>query len=144
MALPGTGKSFEQFRADDLECRQFALAQVGGGSASQTATESGLKSAVVGTVVGALAGAAIGGHNASGVGAGTGLLVGSMAGIGAADTSAYRSQQGYDTAYIQCMYAKGERVPVSGQFIMNPGQAAPMPPPVYSYPPPSGYQAPSR
>ena len=24
MVLPGSGKSFEQFRADDLDCRQFA------------------------------------------------------------------------------------------------------------------------
>ncbi len=146
MALPGTGKSFEQFRADDLDCRQFALSQVGGVSASQAAVDSGLKSAAVGTAIGAVAGAAIGGHQGAGAGAGTGLLVGSMAGIGAADASAYRSQQHFDNAYIQCMYAKGERVPVSGQFIMNPGQAAPSvmlpPPPGYPPPPPSGYPPP--
>lgn len=149
MALPGTGKSFEQFRADDLECRQYALAQVGGVSASQAATESGLKSAAVGTAIGAVAGAAIGGHQGAGAGAGTGLLVGSMAGVGAADASAYRSQQHFDNAYIQCMYAKGERVPVSGQFMTNPSQVTPPPPPGYPPPPstlipppPSGYPPP--
>ena len=30
MALPGTGKTFDQFRADDNSCRQFAFQQVGG------------------------------------------------------------------------------------------------------------------
>lgn len=25
MAMPGSGKSFDQFRADDADCRQFAL-----------------------------------------------------------------------------------------------------------------------
>jgi hypothetical protein len=29
MALPGSGKTFDQFRADDGSCRQFALQQVG-------------------------------------------------------------------------------------------------------------------
>ena len=150
MALPGTGKSFDQFRADDLDCRQYALAQVGGVPASQMAMESGLKSAAVGTAIGAVAGAAIGGHQGAGAGAGAGLLMGSMAGVGAADASAYRSQQYYDNAYIQCMYAKGDRVPVSGQFQANPGQWVPPPPSAYPPhpssslppPPPSGYPPP--
>ena len=30
MALPGSSRSFEQFRGDDFECRQFANNQVGG------------------------------------------------------------------------------------------------------------------
>ena len=30
MALPGTGKSFDQFRADDGSCRQYAFEQSGG------------------------------------------------------------------------------------------------------------------
>lgn len=138
MALPGTGKSFEQFRADDLDCRQYAFSQVGGVSASQAASDSVLKSAAAGTAIGALAGAAIGGHQGAGAGAGTGLLVGSMAGIGAADASAYRSQQHFDNAYIQCMYAKGDRVPVSGQFMANPNHGSPsgFPPPPPGYPPP--------
>ena len=33
MVLPGTGKSFEQFRSDDLQCRGYAQAQLGGASA---------------------------------------------------------------------------------------------------------------
>ncbi|HDR9525946.1 TPA: hypothetical protein QDC08_005274, partial [Burkholderia stabilis] len=40
MALPGTGKSFDQFRADDGSCRQYAFEQSGGVSAGQAATAS--------------------------------------------------------------------------------------------------------
>ena len=57
MVLPGSGKSFDQFRADDFDCRQFASAQTGGTTPSQAATDSGVTSAAVGTVVGAAAGA---------------------------------------------------------------------------------------
>lgn len=114
MALPGTGKSFDQFRADDIECRNYAQVQMGGTTTNQAANDAALKSAVVGTAVGAVAGAAMGGHEGAGVGAGTGLLVGSMAGAGAAGSSAHGIQRQYDSAYIQCMYAKGDKVPVSG------------------------------
>jgi len=129
MALPGTGKSFDQFRADDFECQQWAMSRVG--APAEAAGESGLKSALIGTAVGALAGAAIGGHQGAGTGAGTGLIVGSLAGVGAADTSAYGAQRMVDQAYIQCMYAKGQRVPVSGQFVSMPAA-----PPAGNYPPP--------
>lgn len=141
MALPGTGKSFEQFRSDDADCRQYALSQIGGAGANQAAADAGVRSAAVGTVVGAIAGAVIGGHEGAGVGAGTGLLVGSMAGAGAAQSSAYGTQRNYDNAYIQCMYAKGHRVPVSGAITRGRVQA----PAGASYPPPPpGYAPPPR
>ena len=35
MALPGTGKNFDQFRADDYSCRQYAFGQVGGTTAQR-------------------------------------------------------------------------------------------------------------
>jgi len=132
LVMPGTGKSFDQFRADDADCRQYALSQTGGATANETAVESGVKSAAVGATVGALAGAAIGGHQGAGVGAGMGLLVGSAAGAGHA--SGYGAQRRYDNAYIQCMYAKGDRVPVSGQMMSAPSRTANPPPP----PPPPG------
>ncbi|MGB5080920.1 MAG: hypothetical protein WBO23_09270, partial [Burkholderiales bacterium] len=53
MVLPGTGKSFDQFRADDFDCRQFAHYQVGGKEAEQAAGDSVAKSAALGTAVGA-------------------------------------------------------------------------------------------
>lgn len=148
MALPGTGKNFEQFRSDDAECRQFAQHQIGGTDANQAAADAGMRSAAIGTVVGAVAGAAIGGRDSAGVGAGTGLLVGSMAGTGAAQGSAYATQRNYDNAYVQCMYAKGQQVPVSGALARSRVQApaeraAPTPPPGASYPPPPpGYGSP--
>jgi DNA/RNA endonuclease G (NUC1) len=53
----------------------------------------------------------------------------------------YETQQYYDNAYIQCMYAKGHQVPVSGQFPnTTPQQSAPsssnIPPPPPGLPPP--------
>jgi hypothetical protein len=114
LALPGTGKSFDEFRADDDECRRYASAQVGGGTANDAAVNSGVKSAMVGTAVGVTAGALLGGHSGAGFGAGSGLLIGSAIGAGTGESSGYNLQQRYDFAYIPCMYAKGHRVPVSG------------------------------
>ena len=129
MALPGSGKRFERFRLDDLDCRQYAQTLMKGQTPSATGTDSGVKSAVVGTVVGAAAGAAIDGKHGAGVGAGTGLVVGSVAGLEASRVSAFSAQERYDTAYIQCMYAKGHRVPVKGTFATKPAGTLPPPPP---------------
>ncbi|HLQ25131.1 MAG TPA: hypothetical protein VK138_04550 [Acidiferrobacterales bacterium] len=135
LALPGTGKSFDQFRNDDGVCRQYAYEQLGGKTPNQASSESAARSAAVGTVGGAVAGAAIGGRNSAAAGAGTGLLIGSLAGISAADASAYGTQRRYDYSYEQCMYAKGHRIPVSGRFIVKSDHASSpaLPPP----PPPS-------
>ena len=114
LALPGSRKTFDQFRFDDGDCRRFASAQVGGASGGEVATDSGVKSAAVGTGVGALAGAAIGGGRGAATGAGLGLIVGAIAGVDAGDRSSYSLQQRYDGAYKQCMYAKGHKVPVQG------------------------------
>lgn len=128
-AMPGSGKSFDQFRFDDGACRQFAFDQVGGVTPGQAAEQSAVGSAVVGTVLGAAVGAAVGGSSGAAVGAGTGLLVGGVAGAGAADASAYHVQHRYDVAYQQCMYAKGHRVP-------GARRSAPPAPPGYFYGPP--------
>jgi hypothetical protein len=141
MVLPGTGKNFDQFRGDDLECRRFAQLQVNGHNPNQTTIDPGVRNAAIGTAVGALAGAAIGGHQGAGIGAGAGLLVGSLSGAEAASSSNYGTQRNYDNAYIQCMYAKGHQVPVSGNMMRVQPQlqqnAAPPPPSSStSYPPP--------
>jgi hypothetical protein len=136
MALPGTGRTFDQFRADDAACRQYAWQQIGGVTAGQAAANSAVGSAAVGTAIGAIAGAAIGGREGAAVGAGTGLLFGSAAGAGASQATGYEAQRRYDHAYIQCMYASGHRVPVSGTFSgASRYQAAPTPPPAYAPPP---------
>ncbi|WP_137896543.1 hypothetical protein [Ramlibacter sp. 2FC] len=135
MVLPGTGKSFDQFRFDDANCRNYAYAQVGGAGTNQAATNTAVGSAVVGTAVGALAGAALGGDSrGAAAGAGAGLLLGSAAGAGTTQRMAYGSQRAYDTAYVQCMYAAGHRVPIYGRMVGPPGPASPPPPPPPSYP----------
>jgi hypothetical protein len=145
MALPGTGKSFDQFRVDDLNCRQYASGQVGGQSAQQTATDEAVRGAALGTALGAVAGAAIGGSRGAGVGAGTGLLIGTASGAGASSQSGWPVQRRYDQAYVQCMYASGHKVPVSarlteaGPAVAPSGSAAiPPPPPGMPPPPPPG------
>jgi hypothetical protein len=140
MVLPGTGKSFAQFRADDMECRNYALASVGGQTPDQAATDSGVKSAAVGTVVGAAAGAAIGGGEGAAIGAGSGLVIGGLAGTQSAYASGYSVQQRYDIGYIQCMYALGHQVPVSGRVYrqLEPARTAPPPPPRNIPAPPAG------
>jgi len=143
------GKNFEQFRSDDAECRQYAQYQLGSTDANGAAVDAGVRSAAIGTAVGALAGAAFGGHQGAGVGAGAGLLVGSMAGVDAAQRSGYGTQRTYDQAYVQCMYAKGEQVPVHGA-VMRSRQPAPSrvrttyppPPPADYVPPPPNYAPP--
>ena len=132
MALPGSGKSFDQFRFDDANCRNYAYGQVGGSGANQAATNTAVGSAVVGTAVGALAGAALGGDSrGAAAGAGAGLLMGSAAGAGTTQRMAYGSQRAYDTAYVQCMYAAGHRVPVYGRMVAPPAPSYPPPPPGY-------------
>ncbi len=141
MSLPGTGRNFDQFRADDGECRSYSFMQIGGNPPNRAGMDAGTKSAAVGTLIGAAAGAAIGGGQGAAVGAGVGLAGGALAGTGAADQSAYGMQQRYDIAYTQCMYAKGHKVPVRGNFISStPAPAAavttPPPPPRGAPPPP--------
>ncbi|MCZ8104080.1 MAG: hypothetical protein O9972_40070, partial [Burkholderiales bacterium] len=58
MALPGTGRSFAQFRADDDACRRFASERTGGQSAQRAAQDTVAGGAVAGAAIGAVAGAA--------------------------------------------------------------------------------------
>lgn len=142
MALPGTGRTFDEFRADDYVCRQYAYDQVGGNTAQRASEDAGVKSAALGTLLGAAVGAAANGGHGAAVGAGVGLGMGGLVGTGAAESSGYGAQGRYDNAYIQCMYAKGHRVPVSGRFtyLPSPRAATPPPPPSASVapPPPAG------
>jgi outer membrane lipoprotein SlyB len=155
LALPGTGKPFEQFQADDGVCKQYAYDSVGGQTATRAQQESGVASTVAGAAIGALIGGAISGGHGAAVGAGVGGGAGALAGLGAADASGYEAQRRYDQAYTQCMYGKGHRVAVSaprnyaGRYSYYPyypyyssypvpaGTYYPPPgPPRYSYAPP--------
>lgn len=141
MALPGTGRTFEEFRADDAYCRDYAYHQIGGKAREQAASSVAVQNAAVGTAIGAVAGAAIGGRGGAGAGAGMGLIVGSASGAEASRGAVYGSQRHYDHAYVQCMYARGHRVPVSmgGYTSSAPAlqpAAVPPPPPAGNPPPP--------
>lgn len=146
MVLPGANKTFDQFRADDYLCRQFAYEQVGGETPRQASIASGMESAAVATALGAIAGAAFGGGRGAAIGAGSGLLAGGLTGSGAAQSSGMIGQQRYDAAYMQCMYAHGHRIPSPGRFV-NDGYSSgggynrytpsrSPAPPAGSYPPP--------
>jgi len=143
--FPGTGRSFDQFRADEADCRRHASDSIGGSDPSQAQASSAVTSAAVGTAVGALAGAALGGSQGAAAGAGIGLLFGGAAGAEAANTSGYATQRRYDNAFVQCMYAKGNKVPSTGLSRSAPPLAAVRPPApaVYAPPPPkAGFYGP--
>jgi hypothetical protein len=142
--MPGTAKSWDQFQADDANCRQYAYNSIGGPNAGQPGQDSAARDAAVAAAIGAAAGAAIGavsGHAGPGaaIGAGSGLLVGSAAGANTSGYSSYQLQRSYDTAYLQCMYAHGNQVP--GYMVSRAPRT-----PVYSYPPqnypPQSYSVP--
>lgn len=118
MALPGKGKSFEAFEADDVACKQYASNQIGYASPAEAANQSAINSTVLGTAIGAIAGAAIGaatGNPSAGtaIGAGSGFFVGGATGLSAAELSSASLQRRYDMSYLQCMSAKGENVPTA-------------------------------
>ena len=141
MVLPGSNKNFRQFQVDDAQCRDWALQQ-SGTTPREAAIENGISSAVIGTAVGASAGAAIGaaaGDPAMGAaaGAGSGLLLGSAAGSSGARWAGESLQRRYDDAYMQCMYANGNQIPLP-QGALGAHPAVPPPPAGDPPPPPPG------
>ncbi len=139
MVLPGSSKSFEQFQSDDAMCQSWAVHR-SGSTSRQAATENAVGSAVVGTAVGAAAGAAIGaaaGDPGAGaaIGAGSGLLLGAASGAHRAEWARGTHQRRYDDAYMQCMYAKGNRIPLPREAFGGYAPA-PVPPPPAGAPPP--------
>lgn len=148
MVLPGTGKNFDQFQVDDAVCRQWAAQQTGT-TTEKASTNTAVTGAAIGTVLGAAAGAAIGAAAGSpgtgaAVGAGVGLLGGTAAGAGNAGRAHGSVQRRYDASYMQCMYAKGNQIPVargsapaytSAPTVTPKAVSTPPPPPP---PPPAG------
>jgi YMGG-like Gly-zipper len=133
--VPGSGKTFDQFRLDDKSCRQFASDQVGGKTANEAALQNGVAGAAIGTAVGAAAGALFNGSSGAANGAGAGLLVGTLVGSNTGAASAWTLQQRYDVAYMQCMYAKGNQIPTAAQAPARRRYQYMTPPPP---PPPAG------
>ncbi len=144
MVLPGTGKDFERFQADDAACRQWAAYQTGT-TTKQVGTESTVSGAAIGTLLGAAAGAAVGAASGSpgtgaAVGAGLGLLGGTAVGASNAASSQGSVQQRYDMSYMQCMYAKGNQIPMARgsqpAYTYQPSPPPPPPSPPANVPPP--------
>ena len=163
-ALPGSGRSIDQFRMDDAMCRRATTDALGGQTPQRAANESVAAGAVGGAAIGALAGAALGGSRGAGVGAGTGLLMGSLAGSAQSPVSSQRAQFGFDQLYFQCMYQAGHRVPVNAASMRSTSpaplpaalpaafpanqpapayRATPLPPPGLPPAPPPGLAAPA-
>lgn len=122
VALPGTGKSYEQFASEDAVCKQAAAAQTGPAPSAEQSTNATVGSAVIGTALGAAAGAAIG--SASGaagggaaVGGALGLLTGTAIGAGNAQRTSGNLQYRYDTTYTQCMMGHGNTVQQPPQVV---------------------------
>ena len=144
--MPGTGKTFEAFQQDQTACQQYAYAAIGGANAGQPANDHAAGTALVGSAWGAGTGAIIGsatsqaGQGAA-IGAGVGLLFGALAASNQSYASSWQLQRNYDGAYMQCMYAHGNQVPVRMSYRGPPGPGVPgMYPPPNSpppYPPPN-------
>ncbi len=142
-ALPGAGKSVDAFQQDSAACQQFAQAVLGNGAAPQSVNDRAAAGAVGTTAVGAATGAIIGSASSqagqgAAIGAGVGLLVGAINAANWSSATQWQLQHQYDGAYLQCMYAKGNRVPVRMSYGgPPPGYRSPYyaPPPTYSAPP---------
>jgi hypothetical protein len=80
---------------------------------------------------------------------GSGLLAGSFAGLQRSEWAGSSVQSRYDNAYLQCMYASGNQIPLPRNAFAGyaPGPyasraPAPPPPPGTAYPPAPGSTAP--
>lgn len=129
--LPSPSKPFEVFQQDQVDCKQYAQAQVSG--QADAANQKAVGTAVIGAALGTALGAAVGNSRGAGVGAASGALIGTSASTGSTQHAEYSIQQQYNNAYVQCMYSKGNQVPGAA-----PAYRAPRPAPVYpqAYPPP--------
>ncbi len=107
--MPSPAKPFDVFIAEDKLCREFAMQSIGKSPGSATGHAAG--TVVAGTAIGTAAGAIMGGRQGAATGAGLGLIMGTVGGISRADYEGNEIQWSYDTAYSQCMYAKGNQVP---------------------------------
>jgi outer membrane lipoprotein SlyB len=138
LVMPGGGKSFEAFQADDYTCREWAQAQ-SGWNANETVNQNLAGGAIAGGALGAAAGALIGAASGNvgpgaAIGAGAGLLAGSAMAHNRAYGAGWEVQRRYDNAYQQCMYAKGNQIPAAVQEPIRQSRYVPPPPPPRNYP----------
>ena len=132
--MPGQGKPFEAFNADQAVCRQYADSQTA--PLRDQANNQAVGSAILGTALGAGLGAAVGGGRGAAIGAASGAVIGTGVAAANAQMAGMSVQQQYDIFFSQCMYAKGNQVPgfTPGEYGIGPYPGAAVPPP-----PPPGY-----
>lgn len=107
--MPGPGKPFSEFQADDANCRGFANMQTAG--QAQAVNQQAVGGAVLSTALGAGLGAAIGGGRGAAIGAASGAGIGTAYGAAGTANAQGGIQMQYDAAYSQCMYSRGNQVP---------------------------------
>ena len=136
--VPARGKPFELFQQEDALCRRWAEQRIGI-SPQEAINKDTTTGAMVGTAVGAGFGALIG--SASGqagegalIGSAAGMLVGAASGSDSGRMSGQEVQRRYDSAYIQCMYAKDNHIlgdsRWSRRYYYRSNVVPPPPPPV--------------
>jgi hypothetical protein len=122
--MPGPGKTFEAFQADNASCKSFAADQVRG--QADAANQRAVGAAALTTVLSAGLGAAVGGAVGD---AGNGAATGAAIGANSSANDQGMIQLQYDNAFSQCMYAKGELVPGYAPVAVAAAPAAERPPP---------------
>lgn len=98
-AQPGADKNIAEFRTDDARCRQAARAELASASAPRVLS---------GTAVCPAASAVVD-DRGSVAGDGIGTLID---GTDSAKFAGYGMQRRYNCAYVQCMYGRGDKVPL--------------------------------
>lgn len=119
--LPGTGKTFADFKQDDNECRQFARDSIGGSKSGMGEVVKALGITGVGAGLGAAVGGGIGGTHTNRysptLNAQSGTAIGVAGGAATAmqthNADANNDQARYDHAYVECMYANHNKIPAS-------------------------------
>jgi hypothetical protein len=106
--LPGVHKSADEFRTDDADCRQYAVDQLGSAVSAPRGLGSGLTSGLSGTAVCPATNRAVGDNRSATAGT-AGTLID---GTDSAQSAGSGLQERYNCAYVQCMYARGDRVPL--------------------------------
>jgi len=122
--MPAPNKPFEVFQQDQGVCKEYAYQEVASGA--DRVNDRAVGTAFLTTILGAALGAAVGGGSGAAIGAASGAVVGTATGAVDADYGRNGLQWHYDTAYSQCMYAKGNQVP---GYYYAPNAPPPTPPP---------------
>jgi len=139
-AIPPQGKPFEVFQQEKDYCKGVAQREVAG--QAEAANDRAVGSTLVGAALGAGLGAAAGGGRGAGIGAAAGGTAGTMVGASGSEHAERSIQQRYDSAYTECMIAKGNSVQGHAAVTIVHPVYAPPPPTVIYTSPPAGYAPP--